>query len=233
MSYQEFRPSRFGNIPVVTKNIIIINVILFAAKFLLLDKIPLDDYLDLHYFKSSLFKPHQIITHMFMHADIGHIFFNMFGVYMFGSILENVWGSKRFINFYLLTGLGSAIAQMTVFYFEEQNIFSGVDLSVYSLESVLDAKKQFYDGLVCLGASGAVFGLLTAFGMMFPNTQLQIYFLFPMKAKYFVLLYAAAELYMGLSSLPGDNIAHFAHLGGAAVGAIIVLLWKKNRNFFF
>lgn len=209
MSYQEFRPSRFGNIPVVTKNIIIINVILFiSSRYILADKINLDIYLSLFDIGSPYFKPHQLITHMFMHADESHIFFNMFGLYMFGSILENVWGAKRFLNFYLLCGLGAALLQLGIDYYNNSNS-------------------------VMLGASGAIFGLLAAFAMMFPNTMLHIYFMFPIKAKYFVLIYAAAELFMGISPTQQDGIAHFAHLGGAAVGAIIVLLWKKNRNFFF
>lgn len=206
MSYQEFRPRQFQQLPMVVKNILIINVILFAGKFLLGDKIDLDRYLDLYPIGTPYFKPHQFITYMFMHADISHIFLNMIGVYMFGSILESIWGSKRFLNFYLLCGLGAAALQLGISFFNNQ----------YT---------------ILLGASGAVFGLLVAFAMMFPNTELQLYFFIPVKAKYLVIGYAAFELYNGFFSY--DNVAHFAHLGGLAVGVIIMLIWRRNKNFFF
>lgn len=206
MSYQEFRPRQFQELPVVVKNILIINIILFVGKFLLGDKIDLDRYLDLFPIGSPYFKPHQFITYMFMHADIAHILLNMLGVYMFGSILENLWGAKRFLNFYLLCGLGAAALQLGI--------------SAYN--------DEFQ---ILLGASGAVFGLLVAFAMMFPNTELQLYFFIPVKAKYLAIGYALFELYNGFFS--HDNVAHFAHLGGLIVGVIIMLIWKRNKNFFF
>lgn len=206
MSYQEFRPRQFQQLPIVVKNILIINIILFVGKFLLGDKIDLDRYLDLFPIGSPYFKPHQFVTYMFMHADIAHILLNMLGVYMFGSILENLWGAKRFLNFYLLCGLGAAALQLGI--------------SAYN--------DEFQ---ILLGASGAVFGLLVAFAMMFPNTELQLYFFIPVKAKYLVIGYALFELYNGFFS--HDNVAHFAHLGGLIVGVIIMLIWKRNKNFFF
>ena len=206
MSFQEFKPRQFHQLPMVVKNILIINIILFVGKFLLADRIDLDRYLDLFPIGSEYFKPHQFITYMFMHADISHIFLNMLAVYMFGSILENLWGSKRFLNFYLLCGLGAAALQIGIFY-------------VYG------------DGARLLGASGSVFGLLVAFAMMFPNTELQLYFVIPVKAKYLVIGYALFELYNGFFT--HDNVAHFAHLGGLAMGIIIMLIWKRNKNFFF
>lgn len=207
MSYQEFRPRQFQELPVVVKNILIINILLFAGKFLLQNTIDLDRYLDLYPISDSeYFKPHQFITYMFMHADVTHILFNMLAVYMFGSILENIWGPKRFLNFYLLCGLGAAALQLAISSFNQQ----------YT---------------VLLGASGAVFGLLVAFAMMFPNTELRLYFIIPVKAKYLVTAYALFELYNGFFT--NDNVAHFAHLGGLAVGIIIMLIWKKNKNFFF
>ncbi len=234
MSYQEFRPGSFQSIPPVVKNILIINVVLFVAKIVFANKFSLDTYLDLHYYKSDLFKPYQFITYMFMHADITHIFFNMFGVYMFGSILERTWGAKRFLNYYLITGLGAAAAQYIMFYFEINSYvekFAAQGLT--NAPDYEDTMRMIYDSMVCLGASGALFGLLGAFAMMFPNTQLQIYFFIPMKAKYFVILYGAAELIYGVSNVQGDNVAHFAHLGGLVVGLIIMLIWRKNRNFFY
>lgn len=206
MSFQEFKPRQFQELPMVVKNILIINIVLFAAKFLLSNTIDLDRYLDLFPIGTPYFKPHQFITYMFMHADISHIFLNMLGVYMFGSILENIWGSKRFLNYYLLCGLGAAALQLAISSFN--NEFT-----------------------ILLGASGSVFGLLVAFAMMFPNTELQLYFVIPVKAKFLVLGYALFELYNGFFG--NDNVAHFAHLGGLAVGVIIMLIWKQNKKFFF
>ena len=211
MSYQEFKPRQFQQLPMVVKNILIINVILFVAKFLwekqiLPPEMNLDLYLDLFPIGTEFFKPHQFITYMFMHADLPHIFLNMFGVYMFGSILENIWGPKRFLNFYILCGLGAAAVQLAISSFNNE----------YT---------------ILLGASGSVFGLLVAFAMMFPNTELQLYFVIPVKAKYLVTAYAFYELYNGF--FPRDNVAHFAHLGGLLVGIIIMLIWKRNKTFFF
>ncbi len=204
MSYQEFRPRQFQQIPLVVKNILIINVVLFFGSFVFGEQ--LHRYLDLHQIGTSDFRPYQFITYMFMHADIPHIFLNMIAVYMFGSILESLWGPKRFLNFYLLCGLGAAALQLGI--------------SAYNHEET-----------ILLGASGAVFGLLVAFAMMFPNTELQLYFVIPVKAKYLVTGYALFELYNGF--FPHDNVAHFAHLGGLVVGIIIMLIWKRNKTFFF
>ncbi len=206
MSYQEFRPRQFQELPIVVKNILIINILLFVSKIFLADKINLDAFLDLYPIGSDYFKPHQFISYMFMHADFMHILFNMLAVYMFGSILENIWGSKRFLNFYLLCGLGAAALQLAISSFN--NEFT-----------------------ILLGASGAVFGLLVAFAIMFPNTELQLYFIIPVKAKYLVTFYALYELYNGFFSM--DNVAHFAHLGGLIVGLIIMMIWRKNKNFFY
>lgn len=204
MSYQEFRPRRFQELPIVVKNILIINILLFVVSLVLGDL--LHRYLDLFPFGHPYFKPYQFVTYMFMHADFFHIFFNMIAVYMFGSILESIWGPKRFLNFYLLCGLGAAALQLGIFYYNG-------------------------DGARLVGASGAVFGLLVAFAMMFPNTELYLYFAIPVKAKYLVIGYAVFELYNGFFS--HDNIAHFAHLGGLAVGVIIMLIWRRNKTFFF
>ena len=205
MSYQEYRPRQFQQIPIVVKNILIINIILFAIKSFVPHLINLDLHLDLQPINSSGFKPHQFITYMFMHGDISHIFFNMLGVYMFGSVLENDWGPKRFLNFYLACGLGAAALQLLISYINNQHT-------------------------VLLGASGALLGLLGAFAMMFPNTELQLYFIIPVKAKYLAIGYGIFELYNGFYA--HDNIAHFAHIGGLIVGVIIMLIWKRNNTFF-
>ena len=209
MSYQEFRPRQFQQIPVVVKNILIINVILFVAqKIMAASGINLPQYLALAPIGTVYFQPYQFITYMFMHGSLSHIFFNMLGVYMFGSILENIWGAKRFLNFYLLCGLGAAALQVGIYY----------------------ANGEF---AYLLGASGALFGLLVAFAMMFPNTYLNIYFLIPIKAKYLVTAYGLFELFSGLMNRSGDNVSHFGHLGGLIVGVIIMLIWKRNKTFFY
>jgi membrane associated rhomboid family serine protease len=209
MSYQEFRPRQFQQIPVVVKNILIINVILFVAQTIMRQSgIDLAQYLALAPINTVYFKPYQFITYMFMHADVMHILFNMFGVYMFGSILENIWGAKRFINFYLLCGLGGAALQAGI------NYLTG-------------------DFAYLVGASGALFGLLAAFAMMFPNTYLNIYFMIPVKAKYLVTAYAAFEVIGAVLNRSNDNVSHLGHIGGLIVGVIIMLIWKRNKTFFY
>lgn len=230
MSYQEFKPRQFSQLPLVVKNILVINVVLFVAGHFMFTS--LDDYLALHYYKASLFKPYQFITYMFMHGSISHLFLNMLGVYMFGSILESIWGPKRFLNFYLLCGLGAAVAQFVQYYYQDVETISYY-YSLYPTEDLYDLKHNFYNSMACVGASGSLFGLLVAFAMMFPNTYLNLYFFIPVKAKYLVIAYGLFELFSGFNSQPGDNVAHFAHIGGLVVGVIIMLIWKKNKTFFY
>ncbi|HTN18206.1 MAG TPA: rhomboid family intramembrane serine protease [Chitinophagaceae bacterium] len=283
----EFRPQRFQVLPTVVKNLIIINAIM-----LLLDSvmekygINLADYLGLHYWTSSYFKPWQIVTHMFMHGNIGHLFFNMFALWMFGNVIENIWGPKRFLIFYFVCGIGAALCHLTVLGFEfgaiekaftlyqqsptvdhferfivqhisnpgrygftdllhkwqaspgdtmlrnqstlfiQQYLHGGYDISTHS---------SFYGIMdeATVGASGAVFGVLFAFGYLFPNTELYIYFLFPLKAKYFVALYAIVELFSGIQNSAGDNVAHFAHLGGMLFAFLLLRYWQKNNKSSF
>jgi len=209
-------------------------------------KIDLTNILGMHYFGSHLFKPYQIISYMFMHANFGHIFFNMFALWMFGSVLENYWGPKRFFSYYMITGIGAIMVQMVVTYIQIMNVMpflSPEQIEMVKTEGykILAENKNYidvYEGKLnllyntgTLGASGAVFGLLLAFGMTFPNSVIYLYFAIPIKAKWFVILYAALELYSGLSNNPSDNVAHFAHLGGALVGLIIILFWnRKTKN---
>lgn len=226
-------------VPPVTLNIIIITVICWIAQ-LLFEKtgtIDITNFLGLHFFKADNFYPHQLITYMFMHATydsngnivITHILFNMFAVYMFGRTLEMVWGSKRFLFYYIVTGLGAGIVQELTWLYDFRDILSNAqNLATYQV---------YLDMVITVGASGAVFGILVAFGMLFPNAELMIIPIpIPIKAKYFVVLYGALELYLGLSNYSGDNVAHFAHLGGLLFGIIIVLYWKKqnkkNGRFF-
>jgi membrane associated rhomboid family serine protease len=233
-------------LPVVTKNILIINVLVFLACQVMPESF--DKALTGYYFQSENFRPWQIVTHMFMHGNLMHIFFNMFGVYMFGSTLEHYWGPKRFLNYYLLCGLGAFGLHQFITYIEVQQLSSELssDLlrQVYLIgnEALMEGKNftnptaanlniALNIGLV--GASGCLFGLLLAYGMMFPNAELFLMFLpIPIKAKWFVLGYGAIELVMALRNAPGDNVAHFAHLGGMIFGYIILKYWQKKGKLY-
>src|SRR3954470_22075874 len=232
----EFRPGRFQILPTIVKNLIIINVLVFLAQTVFGNALgfSFEDVFALHTWQSDLFKPWQFITHLFLHGSLGHIFGNMLALWMFGSILENLWGPNRFLIFYLVCGLGAALCHMIVLYFENQHW-----LQIYNALSY--AEQQQYRTVVfnridepTLGASGAVFGCLAAFGYLFPNTYIYLYFFVPIKAKWFVIMYAAFELINAIQNSAGDNVAHVAHLGGALVGFILVYFWNKNnrRNFY-
>jgi membrane associated rhomboid family serine protease len=295
----EFRPQALQALPIVVKNIIIINVIVFFATIVLGTKgIDLGDYLALHSFNSvdadggHLFRPWQLISHLFMHGGnmfgtnvdyeggFMHLFGNMFGLWMFGSILEQQWGAKRFLNFYIICGIGAGLAHLLILNYEHsivinaieeyvkaptwdmynallnknistQNGYSGIDQlmqlrqawsndpskTLFATESVHLLKDGYLKSVVnetSVGASGAIYGILGAFAYLFPNTYLYIYFLFPVKVKYAIALYAIYELYSGIGHSAGDNIAHFAHLGGMVVGLLIVIFWNKtNRKTFY
>ena len=246
MSY--FRPNT-NAIPPVVKNLIIINALMLLASYLMeLKGIDLANILGLHYIQSPDFKPYQLVTHMFMHGGLMHLVFNMFALWMFGRVLENVWGPKRFFIFYFVTGLGAALFYSLVNYVEFQYISSKmlpetVQMVITQGADILNQGKNFSDPLASklnllfnvptVGASGAVFGILLGFGMLFPNTELMLLFPpIPMKAKYFVMGYGAIELFSGIANT-GDNIAHFAHLGGMLFGFILIKYWnKKTTNFY-
>lgn len=234
MSQQQFRPSSFGGMPPVTKYILGINIFLFVLKYVVASSFDLDHYLALYYFKSQYFRPYQLVTHMFVHGGFTHILFNMLGLYSFGTILERLWGSKRFLNFYLLCGLGAALAQLG------SNYYTDFQLSQMNLTHPddLDTYQYIIDNMACVGASGAVFGLLGGFAFLFPNSPLSIFMFPPMKAKYLVGIYALVSLVFGIggatmSGFPGAGVAHFAHLGGLIVGLIIVYIWRKNSKSFY
>lgn len=270
-----FGSGRGLSLPPVVKNIIIINVILFGITQLSIYVFHSDfllRHLALFSVKSPLFEPHQVATHIFMHANLAHIFFNMFGVFMFGRILEQLWGSKKMLIFYTVTGLGAAFIHLTVNYIQMNQMMNLVDqfnaAPGYSLFSdivtkygsranqydqimnfmqqwfykpddlsFIDPGKAYVADIVygnlnipTVGASGAVFGLLIAFAMMFPDVELMLIFLpIPIKAKYFVPFYALLELFFGVAGFQWDNVAHFAHLGGALFGFILVKYWKRNQ----
>lgn len=239
----QYRPSGFGHLPVVTKNIIIINVLLYLASLLALQRgINLTDYFGLHYHLSPNFKPHQFITYIFMHSlqDYSHILFNMFGVYIFGQVLEQLWGPKRYLIFYLLTGLGAALVQYIILHFQMQEWLAAINERIdtpgipYALQAqLIDRKYEILNNSVIVGASGSLMGLLGAFGMLFPNRYLYLYFLFPIKAKWLVIFYGAFEIYSGIRNDPNDPVAHFAHIGGLLVGILLVLIWRKDREHFY
>lgn len=277
---QQFQPRGFSLLPVVVKNLLIINGIFFLATIVFERALHLDliDFLGLHYLPSEKFQPYQIITYMFMHGSFTHILFNMFAVWMFGSAIENLWGPKRFLIFYLVTGIGAAFIHYTIVYFYQIkpvmdmiNTFTndptndgfisfinssyfqgGMDgiqekfqifrneyntLMVSNPSGALSLAVEFMDSYkvaflnapVIVGASGALFGLLLAFGMMFPNSVIYLYFAIPVKAKWFVIGYGAIELFSGVYNSSSDNIAHFAHLGGMLFGFILIKLWRIQR----
>ncbi len=232
----EFRPGGFQFIPPVIKNLLILNVLVFFAQITFQNSqaFPIYHWLALHDVHSVYFKPYQLITYMFMHGDFGHLFFNMFALWMFGAVLENVWGAKRFLFFYIACGLGSGLLHLGVLYMEMQPLWEQFQYLPLEQQRELLYSDRFVINGTTVGASGSVFGCLAAFGYLFPNSLIYLYFLFPIKAKWFVMIYAGLELFLGIQNSAGDNVAHWAHLGGAAVGIIIVLIWNKNnrRRFY-
>ena len=171
---------------------------------------------------------------MFLHGGWSHILINMFMLWMFGSMLENVWGSKRFLIFYTVSGLGAAALHLVVLYFEMAPIMESFRLLPYDQQVQILESENFKVNVPTVGASGAVFGCLAAFGYLFPNSLLYIYFLIPIKAKWVVLIYAVLELWAGVRNTAGDNVAHWAHLGGGLAGFLLVFYWNKTnrRNFY-
>ena len=233
----EFRPGSFQILPTIIKNLIIINVLIFIAqKVLSPSLINMDDMFALHTWQSELFRPWQFVTYMFMHStsDFSHIFFNMFALWMFGSILENVWGPKRFLTFYIVCGLGAALCHMIVLYFENQEVINLFKSLPLAQQEFYEADLQSRLNGATVGASGAVFGCLAAFGYLFPNTYIYLYFFLPLKAKWFVLIYAGYELFASIQNSAGDTVAHIAHLGGALAGFLMVYFWNKtNKKTFY
>jgi membrane associated rhomboid family serine protease len=273
MALEQFRPRGFNFLPPVVKNLLIINGLFFLATitFDSVYHIDLSRYLGLHYFESQYFKPFQYITYMFMHGGIEHIIFNMFALWMFGYVLENYWGGKKFLFYYLVTGIGAAFIQTLVNWYEISAIKEAALIyqGAPSPEAFVSILRDYFKGdynpqglqdfishwsltpnnpnyiqqsygilndfltsktdIPTIGASGSVFGILLAFGMMFPNQLLYIYFLFPIKAKWFVIIYGAIELYFGVTNSQA-GVAHFAHLGGMLFGFFMILYWKKNNT---
>jgi membrane associated rhomboid family serine protease len=226
-AYQQFRPG--SSVPPVTLNLIIMNVVVFLAQMALDPTIGLTNKLMLYPVVDSHFRAYQIITHMFAHGGFAHIFFNMFGLYMFGKILENFWGPKKFLFFYLVCGLGAAACHMAVQYFRYTQV---VELSN---SGEMERAIALYQTLgPALGASGAIMGIFVAFGYLFPNTELLLlFFPVPIKAKWLVIGLVAIDLFGGFGNIEGDNVAHWAHLGGALAGFLLVYFWNRNNRRTF
>ena len=284
MSEQQFRPAGFRLLPPVVKNLLIINGMVFIMQIVLESSFGIDlaDIFGLHYFAAQKFGPWQFITYMFLHGSMGHVFFNMFALWMFGYALENIWGPKRFLTYYLITGIGAGLVHYFVIFLDVNPVVTAINnfISDPSTASLQDFARshQFriseYSGSIyqqfiefersytvllnnpgdrhalqssvnfmvdyreyilnlhnVIGASGAVFGILLAFGMLFPNSIIYLYFFIRMKAKYFVIMYGIAELVFGITG-QGGNIAHFAHLGGMFFGFIMIRYWKKKGNLY-
>lgn len=235
------------SIPPITLHIIIINAILWVATMLLGSRgiVDLTSYLGLHFWKGSDFHFYQLFTYMFMHdtssfnSGIMHIFFNMFSLWMFGSLLEKVMGMKRYILFYLVCGIGAGLVQELVWQLSYSSMLVSNDggQTSFTIQSIINEGVPIsvldgvFNSLITVGASGAVFGILLAFGMLFPNARLFIMFIpVPVKAKWAVLGYGLIELFFGVSGTM-DNVAHFAHLGGMLFGFILLFIWKKKGLF--
>ena len=226
---EQYSPTGFKVLPTVVKHLLIINVLMFLATFTLERfHIDLTDILGLHFFKASDFRLYQFVTYMFMHANFGHLFFNMFALWMFGNTLENLWGSKRFLLFYMVCGIGAGLCQELVQYI--QYATSLAQYSTVNMGGSIVTMDAYLNMLTTVGASGAIYGLLLAFGMTFPNSMIYLYFLFPIKAKWFVIGYAVIEVLSGFFS--NGNIAHFAHLGGMLFGLLLIMHWKKKGTLY-
>ena len=220
-----------NKLPKVTKNLLAINVLVFLATLVLEKKgIDLAGILGLHFFKAADFAPYQFVTYMFMHGGFAHLFFNMFALYMFGGVLERLWGAKRFLIFYLVAGVGAGLFQELVQYigFVQEGLANFKNVQIPSVGVM--PMGEFLNLWTTVGASGAVYAILLGFGMTFPNDKMFVFPLpFPIKAKFFVIGYAVIELLLGVSNSM-DGIAHFAHLGGMVFGLVMVLYWRGKRK---
>lgn len=281
---QQFSPGKFSMMPPVIKNLLIINGLFYLATMGLGSAyhIDLTKILGLHYVGASDFKPYQFISYMFMHSstNFSHILFNMFALWMFGNTLENVWGSKKFLIYYLFTGIGAAVIytgwigleisptvnaidqylsnpslesfalftrseHLHIITYDIQNNYNALAQTINSLDKTDSSlaiqktvdfmtlyREDYLNAHTVVGASGSVYGILLAFGMMFPNSIIYLYFAIPIKAKWFVIGFGLIELVTGITNRPGDNVAHFAHLGGMLFGLVLILYWKKKGRLY-
>ena len=254
------RNSFLGNIPPAVLNLMIINLLFWFASQVFPSAFGIDlvKILGLHYWFSDKFNPIQLVTYMFMHDTRGlsHLFCNMFGVWMFGRTLEQVWGTKKFLFFYFVTGIGAGIIQELTWMIDLHDItsamnqaiaensgvalvpfssmFTGGDIANATAMDVIRLKEQIFAAHVTVGASGALFGILLAFGWLFPEARMGILFVpFMIPARIFVAIYVAFELFFGVTGFAFDNVAHFAHLGGMLFGAIVLWIWKKQGKLYY
>lgn len=227
--------SPFSNISPVVKNLLIINFICFLP-FIFLNEAQYSNLVVSHfgvfYFASPLFKPWQIITYMFLHGGWEHILFNMFALFSFGPILEYTIGSKKFFNLYFICGIGAVLFQMIVqaieIHYYTGAFTMAANTPIYSQAALQQITAIYYGPVV--GASGAIFGVLVAFGILFPNLELMILFIpVPIKAKYIIPLYIIFEIFSSTGVLGSDNVAHLAHLGGALIAFILIKIWDIKR----
>lgn len=243
-----FFNSRFANIPPVTRNLLIINVLIWLVEFIFpgFAENALYRHCGLHYVTASDFNPAQIITYMFLHDyhSFVHVFFNMFTLFMFGPILERVWSSKRYLLYYMICGIGAALVQEAVWAFTwEHDYIAGIaaqngltynhmadivnQAAAYGDTRFVEAMAQMKNAMITVGASGAIFGLLLGFAFVFPDMPMYLFFIpIPIKAKWMVIGYGVLEFFLGVNG--GGTVAHFAHLGGMLFGLIILLIWKKK-----
>lgn len=227
-----FRFTRNDSFPPIIKNLIIINVLVFVAQLALREQVDLTPKIGLWPIESENFRPYQVVTHMFAHSPdfIFHIVFNMFSLWMFGRILENIWGHKRFLMFYFACGIGAAAAHLAVDYFQYREVVELINQAKAS--GNYEAAKTIANWpAYAVGASGAVMGVMVAFAFLFPNTPLYLMFIpIPIKAKWAIIAFVAFDIFGGVYPTKGDNVAHFAHLGGALTGFLIVLYWNKTNR---
>ena len=225
--------NRFQQTTPIVLNLIIINVLVYVAQTLtggLQGSDTATDLFALHHYKSTYFQPYQVVTHMFMHGGFFHLLFNMFALWMFGTMVERVWGAKKFLIFYFICGLGAAFFQMGSYAFD----WWAVDHAILT-DDVMVQYQQRLREQATVGASGAIMGVLAAFGYLFPNTELIIFPIpIPIKAKWAIMGMIALDVFGGVVKVQGDNIAHFAHIGGALIGFLLVLYWNKtNKKTFY
>ena len=242
-----------SSIPLIVKNLIIVNLLVFLATQVFEE--PMYRYLSLYYPESPFFMPHQLFTHMFMHGSFFHLFFNMYALWIFGTPLEQSWGSKKFLTFYIICGIGAALFYSLVQWIQMMGYESSMTAEMLAqakaavnapnfVENVTSLRMQNLrptlsgiadDWLVTMitpmvGASGAIFGVLLGFGMLFPNAIIGL--IFPpirLRAKYFVMIYGALELYLSIQQ-PGDSVAHLAHVGGMLFGFILIKFWQWQQK---
>ncbi len=221
-------------IPTITKNLLIINVICFLAGLVLKTKgVDINELFGLHYIQAKDFSFTQFISYMFMHASWTHLFFNMFALWMFGGVIERTFGPKRYLIYYIVCGLGAALCQELSQFVQIYTMIADQGATLQDMLNLGDSDRQVLNAFTTVGASGCIYGILLAFGMSYPEERMFIFPIpFPIKAKYFVIGYAAIELLMALSQR-GDGVAHIAHLGGMLFGYIMIRMWRNNTSSSF